>query len=151
MIELNVDERRALEAGHHHGKSPAFRKRCQTILLKSEGRSSKQVGGIVKMHQVSVNTWMDRYEAEGIDGLLTKPGRGRKPLLDAAQHGPDIIEAVKANRQSLKAAKAAFEASQTSKAGVNGEDSSQQAQQILRVSDDTLRRFLKELTADTNA
>ena len=134
IIELNDKQRSELEAGYEKGKSHAFRKRCQTILLKSEGRSSKQVAGIVKMHPVSINTWADRYEAEGIDGLLTKPGRGRKPLLDKEQDKAALIAAVKANRQSVKAAKTAFEESRSSEAPV--------------VSEETLRRFLKALTVD---
>lgn len=134
VIQLSEEQRAELEAGYEKGTSHAFRKRCQTILLKSERRSSSEVAGIVKMHPVSVNTWADRYEAEGIDGLLTKAGRGRKPLLNKEKDAAAVIEAVKANRQSLKAAKAAFEQGRSSGNRV--------------VSGETLRRFLKVLTAD---
>lgn len=123
-----------MESGYKWGKSHAFRQRCQTILLKSECRSSKEVGQIVKMHQVSVNTWADRYEAEGISGLHTKPGRGRKPGLEKERDTKAVMAAVQANRQSLGAAKAAYEAEKESVQGL---------------SEGTLRRFLKALTADT--
>lgn len=52
------------------------------LCYSREGRSSKEVAGIVKLHYVSVNAWLTRYEQAGTDGLLAKLGRGRKPLLD---------------------------------------------------------------------
>ena len=33
------------------------------------------------MTYVSVNAWTRRYREEGIEGLKTKPGRGRKAVL----------------------------------------------------------------------
>ena len=138
IIEINEVQRQELESCHRDGKGHAFRTRCQTILLKSEGRSSKEVGDIVKMHQVSVNTWADRYEHEGIKGLLTKPGRGRKPFFNKEQDGAALSEVLKDNRQSIKATKAAYEAARKE----NGDGNHKMA------SEETLRRFLKALTAD---
>lgn len=134
FIKLSDAEQLELEKGYCEGKSHAFRKRCQTILLKSEGRCSKEVGAIVKMHQVSVNAWLDRYETEGISGLLTKPGRGRKPILSKAQDEAAIKQAVESNRGSIKSIKAALSGTHFCGKG--------------QFSDETLRRFLKVLTAD---
>ena len=92
------------------GKSHAARSRCQVILLKSEGRTSKDVGAIVGMCHVSVNSWLKRYNEEGIGGLLTKPGRGRKPSIRPQEDQEAILEAVKANRQRISLAKAEWEA-----------------------------------------
>ncbi len=131
-IILSDKNRLLLDAGYVRGKSHAFRKRCQLVLLKSEGRSSVEVATILKMHQASVNAWLNRYEAEGIEGLHTKPGRGRKPVLCKEQHGLALMEAVKKNRQSLRATKVAFEQSRSS------DDPA--------VSEGMLRRFLKALT-----
>jgi len=78
--KLSADERTVLENGHRNGKTHAFRNRCQVILLKSEGRTSKEVGLIVKMSNMSVDAWVHRFKSEGIDGLQTRKGRGRKPL-----------------------------------------------------------------------
>ena len=57
-----------------------------------------------------VNNWLKRYEVEGIEGLLTKPGRGRKPILDAEKDLPSVKAAITANRQRVSLAKAALEA-----------------------------------------
>ena len=33
---------------------------------------------------ISVNSWVKRFETEGISGLETRPGRGRKPIMDSS-------------------------------------------------------------------
>lgn len=131
---LETKARQELESGLRTGKSHAFRTRCQIVLLKAEGRRSKEVAGIVKMCEMSINHWVGRYQAEGISGLMTKPGRGRKPIIDRVKDEAAILESVKANRQRLQTAKAEWEAA-------SGK----------RVSSSTLRRFLKALADDTSA
>lgn len=80
------------------------------ILLKSEQRPAAEIAGILGCCEVVVNNWLRRYESEGIDGLRTRPGRGRKPLLDAEQDLPRVKAAVAANRQQISLAKAELEA-----------------------------------------
>ncbi|WP_162053537.1 helix-turn-helix domain-containing protein, partial [Pontibacter pamirensis] len=84
-IELSAAHRQELEQGYRSGKSHAFRLRCHLVLLKSEGRTSEQVAQIVKVNPVTVNNWLTRYQAEGMAGLKTKPGRGRKPVFEPAR------------------------------------------------------------------
>lgn len=126
--------RQALEEGYRQGKKHGFRQRCQLVLLKSEGRSSKEVGAIMKCHPVSVNSWVARYKALGIEGLHTTKGRGRKPILQKEQDEAMVKEAVKSNRQRLSLAKAEFEAS-------SGK----------QVSLSAFRAFLKALADDSGA
>jgi len=83
--------------------------RCQSILLKSEGRTSKEVGSITGMSHISVNSWVKRYKSGGISGLSTKPGRGRKPIISPELDKSAILEAIKANRQRMRTAKAEWE------------------------------------------
>lgn len=109
-VELTKAQRTELEKGYREGESHAFRVRCQMILLKSEGRTSAEVAGILGGCEVVVNNWLKRYEAEGIAGLRTKPGRGRKPILGADEDLARVKEAVQANRQRISVAKAALEA-----------------------------------------
>ena len=128
--QLNNSDRHALETGFKQGESHCFRNRCHVILLKSEGRSSKDTGSITGMSDVSVNSWVKRFKQEGIDGLRNKPGQGRKPLLGETDTS-SVLEAVKRNRQRLQTAKAEWETS-------SGR----------RISGSTLRRFLKSLADD---
>jgi transposase len=132
-IELRAEERQGLEAGYRSGKSHAFRQRCQLVLLKSEGRSSKQVGAIVKMNPVTVNSWLSRYQAEGIAGLKTKPGRGGKLVLEPERDLEQVRKAVVEERQRLSQAKVLLE---------------QQLGKAFSLR--TLKRFLKKLSAATN-
>lgn len=110
--------------------------RCQTILLKADGRTSKDVGSVVGMCHVSVNSWLKRYKAGGIGELATRPGRGRKPGLTKEADQQAVLEAVKANRQRISMAKAEWEA--------------QRAEQGKPVGRDSFRNFLKSLAVDIN-
>jgi len=130
---LAVEERQALEKGHRTGATHAFRSRCQVVLLKGEGRRSKDVGAITGMTNVSVNSWLSRYKAEGMDGLATREGRGRKPKIDKAADKAAVLEAVKSNRQRLQTAKAEWGAA-------SGKT----------VSRTTFRRYLKRLADVSN-
>ncbi len=94
IIDLTFEQNKALQEAYQRGKTHAFRKRCQLILLKSEGRTSKEVSQIIKMNEISINNWVDRYELEGITGLMTKPGRGRKKVLDQIQDAAKVRQAV---------------------------------------------------------
>ena len=99
--------RTALERTPKTSSNHALRLRCQVVLLKATGRTSQDVGQVVGLCQVSVNSWVKRYGQEGIEGLKTKPGRGRKPLLSVAQDEAAIWAAGPANRQRIALAKAA--------------------------------------------
>jgi len=129
---LTPVQRRELESGIRDGKSHCFRMRCQCILLKSEGRTSKDVGKIMGMCNISVDTWVKRYKAEGISGLSTKPGRGRKSIIEDRDKDA-IFSAIKANRQRLQTAKAEWE-----------------QQSGKKVCSNTFKRFLKSLADDIN-
>ncbi|WP_460982130.1 helix-turn-helix domain-containing protein [Spirosoma fluminis] len=63
-----------------------------------------------KLHPVSVNTWRTRYEQEGFSGLQTKPGRGRKPLLNKEIDAGLARQVVQNERQRLNQANAQIKA-----------------------------------------
>ena len=50
---LSESSRTELETLFENSNNHSLRKRCQTILLKSDGRHSKDVGSIVGMSHVS--------------------------------------------------------------------------------------------------
>lgn len=129
---LDQEAKQSLENGFKTGKKHAFRTRCQLILLKSEGRTSEDVAAILKMCEMSVNNWTNRYNSEGILGLITKAGRGRKPIIDKEKDETAILSSIKSNRQRLQTAKAEWEKEGTDKF----------------VSRSTFSRFLKALADD---
>lgn len=134
VITLTPEQQTALEHAFGTSHSAAFRQRCQIVLLKSQRRSSLEVAGIVGCCEVVVNTWLRRYEQEGLAGLHTKPGRGRKAILQAETDLEPIRQAVRSQRQRLRVAKADLEETL-------GKSFSQT----------TLRRFLKDTLHAINA
>lgn len=108
-LELTPSQYHELEAQYKNGKTHALRKRAQMMLLKHQGKSSLEIAGILGCCEVVVNTWRQRFEAQGIKGLETKPGRGRKPILDDQEDLEPVRKAVQANRQRLSVAKEELE------------------------------------------
>jgi len=131
-ITLTSEERKALESGYLTGKTHGFRQRCQAVLLKGEGLSSKETGKLVKLHPVTVNNWLSRYQTTGISGLNIQPGRGRKPVLDQEKDTEKVRLAVQQERQRLRQAKLLLEQELDKKFSIK-----------------TLKRFLKSLSAAT--
>ena len=130
-IILSPEQRLLLEKGYREGKSHAFRIRCRAILLKAKGMPSIQIGEQLEMHQQSVNLWVNRFLTEGILGLETRPGRGRKPIINTPMEKELIRKAIEEDRSSVMEAKAQFEAATGKKA-----------------HEETLRRFLEVLAQD---
>ena len=131
---LSESAKSALEQGARTGKAPCFRTRCEVILLKAIGLTSEEVAKFTAMTYVSVNAWTKRYKEEGIDGLKTKAGRGRKAVLAVEVDKEAVLQAIKANRQRTQTAKAEWE-QETNKS----------------VSLSTFKAFLKVLADDISA
>ena len=109
QLKISESQKQELEKHYQQGKTHALRKRCQMMLLKHQGMKSIDVAKILGCCEVVVNTWTQRYEAEGIQGLQTKPGRGRKPILNNQEDLLQVKAAIRANRQRLSVAKAELE------------------------------------------
>lgn len=131
---LSESERSELENLYKKSDNHTLRKRCQTILLKADGRKSKDVGAIVGMSHISANSWLSRYKSDGIAGLSTKPGRGPKRKIDMVVDGQLVLALAKTHRQKVELAKAEWEAA-------SGKT----------LHRETFRRFLKSLAEDTSA
>ena len=108
VMELDGGARWALQRGYEQGHSASFRKRCQMILLKSQGRTSSEIGQIVGSCEMSVHNWVHRYQEEGLSGLHTRPGRGRQAILQECDLEA-VHAAVKEHRQRLSVARAELE------------------------------------------
>ena len=81
-LELDAVERRELERIRDTHGQAYMRERAAALLKIADGQSAYavSVGGLLKPRAPdTVYRWLDRYEAEGIGGLVIRPGRGRKP------------------------------------------------------------------------
>ncbi len=129
---LSDEQRKQLEQGYKTNDNHCFRQRCKMVLLKAEGYTAKEVATILETNEISVHNWLKRYGSEGIKGLQTRKGQGRKPILEQ-EHLSIIRAAVQQERQRLS-----------------------QGQQIIeqnigkKMSPETLSHFLKLITALTN-
>lgn len=133
ILTLTNEERSALEKGARHGTSHAFRTRCQMLLLKADRLPSAQVAEQIGCCMITVNGWVKRYQAEGISGLKTKQGRGRRAILDDQADLEQVRTPVQNHRQKISLAKSELEASL-------GKE----------FSTTTLKRFLKNTVAATS-
>lgn len=111
---LTESAKAKLEARFRTDPNHTVRLRCQLVLLKAQGRPYKEVADIVSSCEMTVNNWVNRHRDEGLPGLLTKPGRGRKAIISTAEEQQPALDAIKADRQRLQTAKANWE-SQTGK------------------------------------
>jgi transposase len=132
-VTLTEEEHLALEQGYRQSSCRAFSQRCHIILLKAQGRRNAEIGEILGKNIVTIGSWVNRYLSEGIEGLKTKPGRGRKHILDVEKDTEKVRQAVQEERQRLSKAKDKLEGKLNK-----------------RFSLRTLQRFLKDLSADTN-
>jgi hypothetical protein len=81
-IALTAEVRAKLERWRDTSKKAYLRERAAAILKVADGMSASAVAaaGLLKPHDPDIiYGWLDRFEAEGCDGLMIRPGRGRKP------------------------------------------------------------------------
>ena len=133
VIPLSDPQRQTLENGYRNGKSHAFRERCQMILLKSEKRTSAEIAGFLDCHKITVHEWVKRFEAEGIEGLKMRPGRGRRAILQVSTDLGAVRAAVIRSRQRISLARTELE-----------------TELQKPFSTTTLKRFLKKTIAASN-
>lgn len=129
-LQLTDSEKHDLEIAYKTGDSHCYRSRCKAILLKSQGKSANEIASILDVSIPSVFNWIKRYGDEGINGLKTRTGRGRKPIIDSSDE--EIIrKAIEEDRQNVSKAREAWQNATGKKA-----------------SDATLKRFLSYLVQD---
>ena len=108
VLELSEVDRLKLEKGYHNGPTHSFRIRCKSILLKSEGKSAPQIAEMLEVTVPTVYAWVKRYEENGIKGLETRPGQGRKPIMDCSDEEA-VRMAIEEDRQSVSKAREAWQ------------------------------------------
>ncbi|HEX6551908.1 MAG TPA: helix-turn-helix domain-containing protein [Ktedonobacteraceae bacterium] len=81
VVLTPAQERELIWARDHHQKA-YLRTKAAAILKVAAGQAMRQVAayGLLKpVKQEVVSQWIDRYESEGLPGLVVRKGRGRKP------------------------------------------------------------------------
>jgi transposase len=65
-------------------KDAKLSKRMQMVDLALEGYTAPAIARSLSCSRHVCQHWVQRYNADGLDGLQDKPGRGKSPLLAPA-------------------------------------------------------------------
>lgn len=90
-ITLTPEQRSELEYARDHHEKPYIRERAAAILKVADGMSGRQVAlsGLLRRRTPdTVYSWIHRYQADGLEGLMIRPGRGRKPSSSKVSQSP---------------------------------------------------------------
>lgn len=74
-------------------------KRIWIVWQARLGKSEPEITASIGLSRRTVQTWVERYNAEGLAGLQSRPGRGRKPILSLTER-QQLIQRVEAGSQA---------------------------------------------------
>jgi len=81
QVELTAEDRSVLESLQRSTTVKAgLAKRARIVLLRAEGQSVTSISRTVGLARLFVYKWVERYNRQGVAGLVDKTGRGRKPF-----------------------------------------------------------------------
>jgi len=69
---------------YDQAQCPRLRRRVQMVLLAREGYPTAEIARITRQSRVTVRRWLQRFTAEGCDGLREAPRSGRPPVITTA-------------------------------------------------------------------
>lgn len=81
-MEFSDEQRCELLQAAKHASQGYLRVKALVLWNVANGRSQSEAARFANVTRMSINQWIKRYMAEGIDGLLVKEGRGRKEIVD---------------------------------------------------------------------
>ncbi|MGC8960752.1 MAG: helix-turn-helix domain-containing protein [Chloroflexia bacterium] len=90
VLMLTPEQRSELEHLRDHANKPYLRERAAALLKVADGQSASAVarnGLLRRRNPKTIWEWLNRYQAEGVAGLVVKPGRGRKPVFSPSKPG----------------------------------------------------------------
>jgi transposase len=79
--QITEQEEENLKAIKKHHLKYRERERAMGIILSYKGYSPKEIGDIFEISERVVYTWIDNFNKNGVIGLLTQKGQGRKSIL----------------------------------------------------------------------
>lgn len=78
---LTDKEQRQLEEMRKSDSNYRERDRAASVLLSYRGYRPQEIADIFEVSRRIIYQWFDNYRDFGIEGLETKEGQGRKPIL----------------------------------------------------------------------
>lgn len=78
VVELTVELRATLvQLTRRPTVVAGLARRARIVLLAADGLAIRQIAPIVGMDHKGVRRWLDRFRAQGVDGLADRPRPGR--------------------------------------------------------------------------
>ena len=69
--------------------------RAKIVLARAKGLSKEKTARLLGLSEVTVQRWTDRFRSQGLDGLLDRPGRGRKSSIPPTVKARILSEATR--------------------------------------------------------
>lgn len=85
LLCLTDQQRTELVRRYKAEKNVRLRDRLHCVLLKADGRTNREVASLLLTSQHTVNDWLDRYDAGGLDTLCAWEVGGSEPHLTPEQ------------------------------------------------------------------
>ncbi|HEX2909148.1 MAG TPA: helix-turn-helix domain-containing protein [Phototrophicaceae bacterium] len=101
-LDLTAAQVAELQAVRNHHAKPYLRERAAALLKVNEGQLLSQVAatGLLKRHEPeTVHGWIKAYHQDGLEGLMIRPGRGRKARFSPS-HGDGSHPSSRSHRSS---------------------------------------------------
>ena len=101
--QLTKTQVQRLEQLRDGGDNSRIRHRAHAVLLSFHGSSLNDLVNIFQSNRNTISGWLDRWEAEGIDGLVDKPRCGAPTKLNEKEQ-ERAIEFLRESPKSTHAA-----------------------------------------------
>lgn len=76
---LTTEEIKAIKRSMRSDRDAQFRVRANAVWLSHQGYKVEEIAKILDRHRNSIISWLDRYEAHGLEGLRNALRNGRPP------------------------------------------------------------------------
>jgi transposase len=85
MLRISEGAMKELQTLMRRAERPHLRIKATALWNLGRGKRRREVAEFLGVSTTSISSWAKRYRTEGVEGLLIRPGRGRKAVADVAE------------------------------------------------------------------
>ena len=85
LLNVSGETQGLLQRMYRQSRHHQVRQRAHCVLLYSQGMSIRELLTVFPVQQKTIYNWLNAWEQGGCAGLYNRPGRGKKPKLNAEQ------------------------------------------------------------------
>ncbi len=91
---LSLQDQLELTQTYRTSRDARLVRRCQAVLLAAEGQPVPAIAALVRVDQSTIHRWLDRFEVDGVTGLVPRTSPGRPPRWDETYEF-ELVETVR--------------------------------------------------------